>query len=74
MRAAVLLMMAAVGFAAGPVKVVRKATPEKALIFEVEIPAPRTAVLRICLEGADGAGVELEGIFAGSGGRKSRTG
>ena len=46
MRAAVLLMMAAAGFGASPVKVVKQSTPEKALLFEVEIPAPRADVWR----------------------------
>lgn len=43
MRAALILMMAA-GFVAAQVKVVKQTTPEKALLFEVEIPAPRAAV------------------------------
>ena len=35
-----------VAFAQGPVKVVKQSEPEKALLFEVTIPAPRAAVWR----------------------------
>ena len=41
-----LLVLAAAGIAFGqsPVKVVKQSTPEKALLMEVSIPAPRAAV------------------------------
>src|SRR4051794_26604010 len=40
----VLTTTAAVAFAQSPVKLTRQAAPEKALIFEVSIPASRSAV------------------------------
>jgi uncharacterized protein YndB with AHSA1/START domain len=39
-----MLLMATIAFAQSPVKVVKQSAPEKALIIEVEIPAPRAAV------------------------------
>ncbi len=44
MKAFWFLAVAAAAFAQSPVKVTRQAQPEKALIFEVSIPAPRAAV------------------------------
>jgi uncharacterized protein YndB with AHSA1/START domain len=44
MKTILLLTTAVVGLAQSPVKVTKQATPEKALIFEVTIPAPRAAV------------------------------
>jgi uncharacterized protein YndB with AHSA1/START domain len=44
MKALYLLASASLVFAQSPVKVVRQSTPEKALIFEVTVPAPRAAV------------------------------
>jgi uncharacterized protein YndB with AHSA1/START domain len=41
---ALFLLAAATAFAQSPVKVVKQATPEKALILEVTVPAPRAAV------------------------------
>jgi uncharacterized protein YndB with AHSA1/START domain len=38
------LLAAATAFAQSPVKVVKQSTPEKALILEVTVPAPRAAV------------------------------
>src|SRR5690348_3389742 len=42
--ASVLLLFVAPILAQSPVKVVRQSTPEKALIFEVEVPATRVQV------------------------------
>src|SRR5271168_688840 len=39
-----VLLLAAIGLAESPVKVVRQPAPDKALIFEVEIPASRAEV------------------------------
>jgi uncharacterized protein YndB with AHSA1/START domain len=44
MKAFWMVAMATATFAQSPVKVVKQAQPEKALIFEVAIPAPRAAV------------------------------
>jgi uncharacterized protein YndB with AHSA1/START domain len=44
MRTLCLLAGAIAALAQSPVSVVKQATPEKALIFEVTIPAPRAAV------------------------------
>ncbi|HXP88152.1 MAG TPA: SRPBCC domain-containing protein [Bryobacteraceae bacterium] len=44
MRAVGFLAVAAVALAQSPVSVVRQTTPEKALVFEVTIPAPPAAV------------------------------
>lgn len=44
MRAVILLALAGAAF--GQVKVVKQSTPERALVFEVTIPAPRAAVWR----------------------------
>ncbi len=44
MRTLIVLAVATAGFAQSPVKVVRQSTPEKALIFEVSIPAARAEV------------------------------
>jgi len=44
MKALLLVNMAAIAFGQGPVKVVKQSTPEKALIFEVTVPATRAAV------------------------------
>jgi uncharacterized protein YndB with AHSA1/START domain len=44
MRTLILLATAGVAFAQSPVTVVKQQTPEKALIFEVTIPAPPSAV------------------------------
>jgi uncharacterized protein YndB with AHSA1/START domain len=44
MRVCCLLAVAGIALAQSPVKVVKQAEPGKALIFEVTIPAPRTAV------------------------------
>jgi uncharacterized protein YndB with AHSA1/START domain len=44
MKSAMLLAVMGIGFGASPVKVVKQNAPEKALIFEVEIPASRAAV------------------------------
>jgi len=44
MRVFCLLAAAGLAFAQSPVKVVKQSTPEKALIFEVTIPASRAAV------------------------------
>src|SRR5580698_8477919 len=44
MKALPILMMATIAFPQSPVKVVKQSAPEKALIIEVEIPAPRVAV------------------------------
>jgi hypothetical protein len=44
MRASCLLAAASVAFAQSPVKVVKQSAPERALIFEVTIPASRAAV------------------------------
>jgi len=46
MKALGLLAAAAVALAQSPVKVVRQSAPEKALIFEVTVPAPRVEVWR----------------------------
>src|SRR5579883_3513547 len=46
MRTLPFLAIAAAAFAQSPVKVVRQAAPEKALIFEVALPAPRGDVWR----------------------------
>ena len=44
MRTLLMLACAAAAFAQGPVKVIKQAQPEKALILEVSIPASRAAV------------------------------
>ncbi|HLJ49032.1 MAG TPA: SRPBCC domain-containing protein [Bryobacteraceae bacterium] len=44
MRTLTLLAVATAGFAQNPVKVVKQLTPEKALIFEVTVPARRAEV------------------------------
>src|SRR5579872_4773960 len=44
MRTLTLLAVATAGFAQNPVKVVKQLTPEKALIFEVTVPAARAEV------------------------------
>src|SRR5580700_8598034 len=46
MRTLILLASAGIIFAQSPVTVVKQQTPEKALIFEITIPASRTAVWR----------------------------
>ena len=46
MRALILLVSAGIVLAQSPVTVVKRQTPEKALIFEVTIPAPQSAVWR----------------------------
>jgi uncharacterized protein YndB with AHSA1/START domain len=46
MRTLILLASAGIIFAQSPVTVVKQQTPEKALIFEITIPAPRAAVWR----------------------------
>ena len=46
MKTLFLLAVAGIAFAQSPVKVIRQREPERALIFEVTIPAPRTAVWR----------------------------
>ena len=44
MKTLFLIAATAIAVAQSPVKVVRQSTPEKALIFEATIPAPRAAV------------------------------
>src|SRR5580692_1065556 len=44
MRTLILLASAGIIFAQSPVTVVKQQTPEKALIFEITIPAPRAEV------------------------------
>ena len=46
MRTITLLAVATAAFGQSPVKVIKQSTPEKALIFEVSIPALRTEVWR----------------------------
>jgi uncharacterized protein YndB with AHSA1/START domain len=47
MRTYLMLLCAAGAFAQSPVKVIKQSQPEKALIFEVSIPAPRAAVWEV---------------------------
>ena len=44
MKALCIFLAASAAFAQSPVKVVKQAAPDKALIFEVTIPAPRAEV------------------------------
>src|SRR5580693_355082 len=46
MKVVICAMVAGAALAQSPVKVVRQSEPEKALIFEVTIPATRAAVWR----------------------------
>jgi uncharacterized protein YndB with AHSA1/START domain len=47
MKALCFLVAAGVAFAQGPVTVVKQAAPDKALIFEVTLPASRAAVWKV---------------------------
>ena len=44
MKTFLLLGMAAAAFGQGPVRVVKQLTPERALLFEVTVPAKQAAV------------------------------
>ena len=50
MKKALVFLVAAIGLAESPVKVVKQAAPEKALIFEVEVPGGRAEVWKALVE------------------------